>query len=190
MKDKAGNISATTSGALTVDINASAPPVTLDLNSDGHINYTQATLDINLDGQLDRSGWVGAEDGLLFYNKFGDGSLRETSQYQFAQSKDQTDLQGLAQVFDTNQDGWLSAEDAHFNEFSAWSDKNQDGKVDAGELRSLQDLGVESIHLVHEAVGTNGNSQVTVHGDTSAKLSNGTKMLVQDASFLYQHIVI
>jgi hypothetical protein len=187
--DAAGNLSAAANGEVKV-VTVVAPPVTLDLNGDGHIHYTQATLDINLDGQLDRSGWVGAEDGLLFHNKFGDGSLRETGQYQFAQSKDQTDLQGLAQVFDTNQDGWLNAQDARFEEFAAWSDKNQDGKVDAGELVSLQDLGIESIHLVHEAQGTNGTAQVTVHGDTSANLSNGTKMLVQDTSFLYQHAVI
>jgi len=187
--DAAGN-QVTGGGVLSVDIRATAPPVTLDLNGDGRIHYTTATLDINLDGQLDRSGWVAAEDGLLFHNKFGDGSLRETGQYQFAQTKGQTDLQGLAEVFDSNQDGWLSAQDARFNEFSAWSDQNQDGKVDPGELRSLQDLGIESIHLVHEAEGSKGNAQVTVHGDTSANLTNGTKMLVQDASFLYQHAVL
>ncbi len=187
--DAAGN-QVTGGDVLSVDIRATALPVTLDLNGDGRIHYTTATLDINLDSQLDRSGWVAAEDGLLFHNKFGDGSLRETGQYQFAQTKGQTDLQGLAEVFDSNQDGWLSAQDARFNEFSAWSDQNQDGKVDPGELRSLQDLGIESIHLVHEAEGSKGNAQVTVHGDTSANLTNGTKMLVQDASFLYQHAVL
>jgi hypothetical protein len=47
---------------------------------------------------------------------------------------------------DTNLDGILDANDAAFKQLGVWVD-NGNGKTDAGELKSLTDLGVNSISL-------------------------------------------
>ncbi|WP_416544905.1 beta strand repeat-containing protein [Limnohabitans sp. DCL3] len=184
-QDSAGNVSATAGQQLSVDVRAVAP-VALDLSGDGQITYTATALDINLDGQTAHSGWVGGQDGLLFWDKFGDGSLRETGQYQFALRAGQTDLQGLAEVFDSNQDGLFSAADASFGDFKAWVDADQNGVSSASELRSLAELGIQSLQLHSDGVPLQPHALVQVQGSATAQLSNGYTMLVHDAMFLTQ----
>ncbi|WP_416548798.1 Ig-like domain repeat protein [Limnohabitans sp. DCL3] len=185
LKDTAGN--ATNVGSsLSVDVRTVVPPVALDLSGDGQITYTEATIDVNLDGQTEHSGWVGGQDGLLFWDKFGDGSLRETGQYQFAQAAGQSDLQGLAEVFDSNQDGLFSAADASFGDFKAWVDADQNGVSSASELRSLVELGIQSLQLRSDGVPLQPDALVQVQGSATAQLSNGHTMLVHDSLFWTQ----
>ena len=60
---------------------------------------------------------------------------------------------------DTNHDGKLSAQDAHWKELQVWVDANHDGKTDKGELHGLADFGIVELDL-HATKGTamdNGN---------------------------------
>mgnify|MGYP006170516785 CR=1 FL=1 len=98
------------------------------------------------------------------------------------------DLQGLAAGFDSNGDGVFDAADAKFAEFTVWQDANQNGVSDAGEVRSLADVGVASIHLSSDGVQRTPADGVNEAGRTTAQLADGREMLVADAEFAYSDL--
>jgi hypothetical protein len=142
-------------------------------------------MDLNRDGILDTTAWVAAQDGLLVHDIYGEASVRENSQFAFARHGGETDLQGLAAQFDSNNDGVLDAKDSQFGEFAVWQDTDQDGVADAGEVKHLIDLGITSIQLHSDGMVRTPASGVTEAGHTTAQLANGSKMLVSDAAFAY-----
>jgi hypothetical protein len=160
-------------------------PVVLDLNGDGQIGYSHVTMDVNGDGVLDNTAWTDAHDGVLVWDKLGDGVVHDNSQYAFSQYGGNTDLEGLAAAFDTNRDGKFDSLDAQFKEFAVWQDANQNGVSDAGEVRSLTELGLVEINLTSDGVQRQPADGVVEAGRTSATLSDGTAVLVADASFAY-----
>jgi len=121
----------------------------------GSHNVSEATPDcltlntINADGQATFEATVGgnAKDAMLVWDKYQDGLLHEGSQVTFTQSGGKTDLAALAAAFDTHQDGVFDVRDAKFSQFAVWQDANQNGISDAGEMRSLADVGIQSIEL-------------------------------------------
>ena len=52
---------------------------------------------------------------------------------------------------DSNGDGRIGAGDAHWKELPVWVDVNHDGKVDKGELLTLDSLGIVSLGLHDKA---------------------------------------
>ncbi len=158
----------------------------LDLSGDGQIGYSQIKMDLNADGMLDTTAWVAAQDGLLVHDIYGDGSVRENSQFAFARHAGETDLQGLAAQFDSNLDGVLNAQDAQFGEIAVWQDANQNGVADAGEVKHLADMGITAIQLNSDGVERTPAEGVTEAGHSSAQLVDGSSMLVTDAAFAYQ----
>jgi hypothetical protein len=178
--DAAGTVS-----AASVAYNATVTPVTLDLNGDGQIGYNQIKMDLNRDGILDTTAWVAAQDGLLVHDIYGDGSVRENSQFAFARHGGETDLQGLAAQFDSNNDGVLDAKDSQFGEFAVWQDTDQDGVADAGEVKTLADLGITAFQLTSDGVQRTPETGVTEAGRTTAQLANGSTLVVADAAFDY-----
>ena len=175
-------------------------PVVIDLNRDGVLSYGQVTMDVNGDGHLDLTAWAGPQDGVLVWDKYADGLVNDNSQYAFAQYattyvntsstgansfKAPTDLEGLAEAFDSNHDGVFDAQDANFAEFKVWQDANQNGVSDAGEVRSLVDWGISSIHLVSDGVVRTPAAGVIEAGRTKATATDGSSVLVSDAAFAY-----
>jgi hypothetical protein len=160
-------------------------PVVIDLNQDGEIGYQQIVMDVDGDGRLDHTAWAAPQDGVLVWDKLGDGQVHDNSQYAFAQYGGTSDLTGLAVKFDTNRDGVFDAADAQFAEFSVWQDANQNGLSDAGEVRSLADLGIEFINLVSDGVQRTPVEGVTEEGRTTATATDGSSVLVSDAGFAY-----
>jgi Bacterial Ig-like domain len=189
LTDAAGNTSA--SQSTTVDVialtasSASITPVTIDLNADGQIDYSQLLMDVNGDGVADRTAWVGASDGVLVWDKNQDGQITDASQYAFSRYGGATDLSGLAAGFDSNTDGIFSRADARFSEFAVWKDANQNGLSDAGEVLTLSSLGITSIALEAHLVTQVRADGVEVLGISSATLGNGQTLLVEDAKFTY-----
>ncbi len=185
---------------VVVTNNDSVAPVVLDLNRDGELNYGHVVMDVNGDGQADNTAWAGPQDGVLVWDKQADGLVHDNSQYAFAQYatttantssagadayKVPTDLSGLADAFDTNHDGVFNAQDAKFAEFKVWQDVNQNGVSDAGEVRSLADVGITTIHLTSDGVVRAPAVGVVEAGQTSAAMADGTSLLVADAAFAY-----
>jgi hypothetical protein len=128
---------------------------------------------------------VAAQDGLLVHDIYGDGSVRDNSQFAFARHGGESDLQGLAGQFDSNNDGVLNANDTQFDEFAVWQDTDQDGVADAGEVKTLADLGITALQLNSDGVARNPETGVTEVGRSTAQLANGSTLVVADAAFNY-----
>ncbi len=173
---------------LSITSNRVLGPVVIDLNHDGAISYSQTVMDVDGDGRLDSTAWAGAQDGVLVWDKYADGHVHDNSQYAFAQYGGTSDLTGLAVKFDTNHDGVFNAADAQFAEFKVWQDANQNGVSDAGEVRSLADLGIESINLTSDGVVRTPAEGVTEAGQTTATATDGSSVLVSDAGFAYNSL--
>lgn len=143
-------------------------PVTLDLNGNGlhyvGIDDSNAYFDINNDGWREHLAWLAPDDGLLVRDIGGDGRINRYDEISFTgyMPGAKTDLEGLG-AFDSNHDGILSRLDTRWKEFAVWQDVNGDAVSDAGEVHTLDDIGIEQIGLTsdHQTRTVNG---VTEHG--------------------------
>jgi hypothetical protein len=134
------------------------PPVVLDMDGDGVelVSLDASTVKFRAEpqGELRRTGWVGADDALLALDRDGDGAITSAAEISFIadQPGAKSDLEGLA-AFDTDADGYFDRDDARFNEFVLWRDKNQDGISQAEELSSLSEQGIDGIRLARTPTG-------------------------------------
>ena len=127
-------------------------PVVLDLDGDGveliELEDSAAFYDIHGTGFDHHMSWVGADDGILAYDANGDGVIDERGEISFVEylAGARTDLEGLRH-FDSNGDGVFDSSDAEWHKFRVWQDLDQDGVSDPGELRTLDEVGIQSISL-------------------------------------------
>lgn len=173
-------------GASTV---ASAP-VILDIAGSGFEllapSASRATLDVNGDGIIDYSGWIGAGNGILVYDRNGNAAMDDVTEIDLSAYGPQgsTDLDGLRYAFDDNDDDVFDALDSGWTAFGVFQDLNQNGASDAGEFRTLDEIGITSIGLVRtgspEAV--NGNA---VFGYAEFTWSDGRSGSVADVLFAF-----
>jgi hypothetical protein len=166
----------------TAVIVSGAPPVAMDLNGDGHIDFMSAAAGVTFDyggGQVS-TAWVGPQDGILVNDANHDGNV-SGNEIMFASGG--TDLQALT-AYDSNGDGQLSSADAAFGSFAVWQDADSDGVADAGEVMSLGAMGISSISLssdgmAYEAAG----GDVQVSGTGSFTWADGSSGSLADAEF-------
>jgi hypothetical protein len=137
-------------------------PIILDLDGDGiemrSIKKAKASFDMNGDGVADDTGWVGKGDDFLVIDRNNDGKISHASELSFAsEDKDaRSDLEALA-ALDNNGDRVLNKDDARFGELKVWVDANGNGVTDAGELKTLGEVGITEISLVGRNIdGTAG----------------------------------
>jgi Ca2+-binding RTX toxin-like protein len=136
----------------------SAPPVVIDLDGDGVelISYDQSTVSFDMDSDAiaDKTGWVGADDGLLALDRNGNGVIDDISEISFMNDLQGavTDGEGL-RAYDSNQDGFLDVDDARFSDFRIWRDANQNGISEAEELKTLSEQGITAINLTLTPTG-------------------------------------
>ncbi|MGH6786530.1 MAG: beta strand repeat-containing protein, partial [Novosphingobium sp.] len=181
IQDSDGDVIASANIALT--LNPTAPPVVLDLDGDGaEFLSTAAGVTYDYGNGLVGTAWVGPDDGLLAIDRNGDGKVSGIEIVFGGNAA--SDLQGLAAQYDSNGDGQLDAADAAFAQFGVWQDANSDGVTDAGEFRSLADMGIASISLTSDGKSASAaNGDVTIHGQTTYTRTDGTTGTVADASF-------
>jgi large repetitive protein len=172
--------------SLSVTITALAPPVVLDLDGDGVEFLSSAAgvaFDFDGDGEAESTAWVGSDDGLLVFDRNGDGTVKDGSEIVFAKGN-LTDLQGLAADHDSNKDGRLDANDTDFGKFAIWRDANSNGVVEQGELQSLSAAGIASISLVADGKNyATANGEVIVRGEAEYTRADGSKGKLADAAF-------
>ena len=121
-------------------------PLVLDLDGDGIETIgtdEKVYFDHENDGFAEKSGWVGKDDGLLVRDinnngliddgteLFGNNSVLSSGQ------KAANGFEALADL-DSNSDGVFNSSDAAWNQVKVWKDTNQNGKVDEGELLTLE----------------------------------------------------
>nr|WP_315240818.1 cadherin-like domain-containing protein [uncultured Albidiferax sp.] len=162
-------------------------PIAVDMNGDGlhfiDVDDSNVFFDVNGDGWRRRMAWTSPGDGLLAYDKSQDGKIDQWDEISFVPyaPQGQTDLESLKLAFDSNRDGLFTAADEAWAKFGVWQDANSNGVTDAGEYKSLTELGIASIKLT-----TDGKFQVidgqTVHGMTVATRTNGAQLAVGDVT--------
>lgn len=126
-------------------------PLALDLDGNGirtvaANQFSGSLFDHDGDGIRTASGWVGKEDGLLVYDRNGDGIINNGSEL-FGDAtrlkNGSTAEHGFAALadLDDNGDGKIDAADKVFSSLRVWRDLNQDGISQEGELLTLAQEG-------------------------------------------------
>lgn len=166
-------------------------PIVLDLNGNGvslvDNKRTKASFDWDGDGVRNQTGWIGKDDGFLFIDRDGNGTVTNSGELSFTSDKKdaKSDLDGL-RAFDSNDDGILSSGDDRFSQFKIWRDKNGNGRVDKKEILSLEVAGVASLNLEGEAVNQTWGwgRNITVNNGTFTR-TNGTTADFADVAISY-----
>ncbi|WP_341531790.1 hypothetical protein WKK05_37935 (plasmid) [Nostoc sp. UHCC 0302] len=162
-------------------------PIVLDLLGTGfhltNAHTSQSFFNILGDGWRHHTGWVSSGNGILAYDYNSDHIINHRGEIAFIDYKPgaKTDLEGLS-AFDFNDDGIFSNLDNKWNQFGVWVDNNSDAVTDAGEFKTLDSLGINSINLTsdHQRTTVNGN---IIHGVTQVKLKDGRQIKAADVSF-------
>jgi hypothetical protein len=95
---------------------------------------------------------VAPSDGLLVLDRNGDGVINDGGELfgagtMLADGSHAADGFVALRTMDSNGDGVVNASDARFAALQVWADSNSDGLSQAGEVHSLQDLGISALHL-------------------------------------------
>ena len=152
-------------------------PLILDLDGDGldtvgASSTSPILFDHDNDGIQTGTGWVNAEDGFLVFDRNGNGAIDNGSELfgdatdLYAGGKAADGFAALAQE-DSNHDGKVDSQDAHWSQLRVWRDLNQDGVSQANELFGLDQLGIAGIHTAATA-----NSQTLANGNQIADLGS------------------
>ncbi len=128
-------------------------PLVFDLDGDGiETVSSDAGIIFDHDGIKQSTGWIGADDGLLVLDINGNGII-DSGKELFG---DNTDLanggkarNGFAALrdLDSNGDGIIDSNDAVYSQLKIWQDANQDGIIQASEMKTLSGLDIASINL-------------------------------------------
>lgn len=134
-------------------------PIILDLNGDNKLeaskgewlphqynNSKVVEFDMDGDGFMDLCEWVGPNDGILLVYKAGEDV---TANNLFGTTGGFYHGYEKLSLLDQDNDGKLTGDE--LVTLSVWQDKNVNGKVDAGEISAVQELGITSINLKHNA---------------------------------------
>ena len=140
-----------------------ADPLAFDLDGDGlelvALSQSGASFDLDGDGFRQATAWLKGDDGFLAWDKDGNGKISDISELFGSET---TDGYTVLATHDGNGDGKIDANDAIFSKLSIWRDLNGNGMTDAGELKSLGEMGIRSISLAKTA------SNLTVEGSKIA----------------------
>jgi hypothetical protein len=104
---------------------------------------------------------VKPDDGLLVYDRNGDGFINDLSELFGTQNTTDSGFNRL-QPLDTNGDGWISSADTNFASLQVWRDLDQDGMSDSNELFSLNQMGIARINTSYSRVATPVPGQNTI----------------------------
>ncbi|MCG8432394.1 MAG: hypothetical protein MJA83_00005, partial [Gammaproteobacteria bacterium] len=170
-------------------------PLVFDLDDDGYdlISFADSAVyfDLDADGFAERTAWVSPDDGLLALDRDGNGRIDDVTELfgveqvrPIATAEELPEESGFDKLalLDSNADGVIDSSDAQFAELVVWQDQNSDGETDAGELRTLSELGITSIDLGFiRQVETQGQSFVADH--STFTFSSGSTGQVADIFF-------
>ncbi|MDC8757866.1 calcium-binding protein [Janthinobacterium fluminis] len=179
-------------------------PLVLDLSGAGVKLLapwqSNATFDLDADGRREQVGWVGADNGILVFDKNGNGKIDSAAEW-FGESFSvngappprQNGFAALATLaasgatsFSRQTAGSDPASGAsYFDLVRIWVDANQDGNSDAGEFFTLAELGITSIDLQSRVDGRQlGGGEIAL--TAAYTRSNGTRGDVADVGLVAQ----
>ncbi|MFC5521441.1 NlpC/P60 family protein [Polaromonas jejuensis] len=167
-------------------------PIAIDLDGNGFhftdVDDSNVFFDVNGDGWKRRMAWTSPGDGLLAFDKDGDGKITSFDEISFVPyaPDQQTDLAALKAAFDTNHDGVFNTNDEKWTSFGVWQDANSNGLTDAGEFKTLSDMGITGINLSNDGQFRVIDAQ-TVHGLGMASKADGGTLAVADVTLRYKN---
>jgi hypothetical protein len=128
---------------------AMSDPLILDMGGDG-IELTQAGsgafFDINGDGRKESTAWVKGSSAFLVMDRNNNGTIDDGTELFGDQHGALHGFQELAR-FDSNSDSVINNRDTVFKALKVYQDMNGNGRIDSGEVTSLERAGVASINL-------------------------------------------
>ena len=163
-------------------------PLVFDLGGDGittvSLEESNAFFDLDNNGFAEKTSWVSAKEGLLAYDKNGDGIINGGNEL-FGDRTLMKDGKTLASSgfaalaeYDDNKDGKIDSNDVIYALLRIWQDADGDGIASAGELRRLIDLGIVSIGLSYSNTGvTDSANNIQVRTGTFT-LTDGSSRAV------------
>jgi len=176
---------------------ALATPVILDLDGNGvdvvPLGFSQAQFDMSGGGTRESTAWAGSNDGFLAIDLGDNGSLGpdgvidQTEEIIFSKWAPGTtsDMAALRQIFDTNHNGMLDADDARWADFRVWQDANGDGVSQPGEMKTLSDLGITSIDLTPTGAAQQMSDGSVIQGVSTFTRVDGTTGLAGDVALAF-----
>lgn len=168
--------------ALNNDRGGGGDPIVLDLDGDG-IRLVKEKgkyfYDLGNDGVAEEIDWISPNDGFLVHDENNNNKVDSVEELFGNLSID-----GYDELikFDTNGDGKVNADDERFNELKVWIDKNQNGISDAGELKTLNELGIKELELTGKGTIT-GQYDNTLQNIGNVVFEDGTKNEMSDVYF-------
>uniref|UniRef100_UPI0031DC1BBD calcium-binding protein n=1 Tax=Klebsiella sp. TaxID=576 RepID=UPI0031DC1BBD len=146
-----------------------ASPIIIDLDGDGIETLSVSSgVFFDHDGNqfAENTGWVAPDDGLLIFDRDGNGQIDSGSELfgnntLLKNGKLAANGYQALQELDENKDGQLNSNDAIWASLRIWQDGNSNGRVDEGELLSLEEAGVAAIgtgYSTSQYVDVQGNA--------------------------------
>ena len=164
-------------------------PLVIDFTGQGvsmiNAQTSGVQFDTNGDGTQESVAWfTGANIGVVARDLNNNGSIDGVPEVYGGRNLDGfTDLQ---QREDSNGDGVITAADANWADLRVWFDANHDGFTQAGELRTLDSLGITQI-----GTATTPNSvryeDSFIQQTATVTLANGQTLNSYDVWFEAQH---
>jgi hypothetical protein len=147
----------------TIQDQVTCSPIVLDLDGDGQLQASSGQwlphkylggklvkFDMDGDGFVDMSEWVGPNDGLLIAYK---GQETVTGHNLFGDADGFLNGYFKLQLLDVDKNGKLNGEE--LKTLSVWQDKNSNAKIDAGEVKTVKELGITELNLNHKNLVSN-----------------------------------
>ncbi|MBX7146952.1 MAG: hypothetical protein K1X44_06565 [Alphaproteobacteria bacterium] len=162
-------------------------PIVVDLDGDGieliGVEDSRTFFDVNDDGYEENVGWVDRDDGFVAIDLNNDGKIT-AKEIAFASqtTEDDTDLEAMAKLYDSNKDGVLNSSDADWNKFRIWQDMDGNGVTDEGELKTLDELNIQSVKLTSDHKKEESGSNI-IHGQTIYTKKDGSTGIAGDVEF-------
>ena len=144
------------------DSKRSIDPIVIDLDGNGFPTRgigEGAFFDYDGNGFAERTSWISPGDGLLVRDLNANDKIDDGTElfgnYTLLKSG-QTAAHGYAALvdLDDNLDGQLDSRDSAWNSLKVWQDTNSDGLTDSGELKTIAEVGIQSIGVTYSETAT------------------------------------
>ena len=181
-----------TISALFGEAEITRSPLVVDLNGDGKIETVSTKgnvfFDFDNNQKIENSGWIGKNEGFLVRDLNNNGKIDSGTEMfgnHTVLSSGKTASNGFEALkdLDSNGNGKFDASDAAWSQVKVWRDANTNGVVDAGELMTLEDAGIQSIDLNYtyqKEADENGNIEIQ---QGSLTKTDGTTGKISDVWF-------
>jgi len=165
-------------------------PIMLDLNGDGVqvVGKSAANVyfDIDNSGFFKNTSWISKQDGFLVLDRNYNGFIDDSSEL-FSNGFVADAVKGLASMrwVDGNADGDITAADPVYDQLRVWQDANGNGSVDAGETKTLKQLGITALHYTRGSYDRNGQTFQMSSPDLQAD-ATGTRTHAVDGGIIVE----